>query len=67
MSKIIIKTDRCKGCGLCVDSCPQGLIKMSQELNAFGYYTAMVSSEEGCNSCSLCAVTCPDIAIEVYK
>ena len=30
MAKLTFKTDECKGCGLCVEACPFGAIRMSQ-------------------------------------
>lgn len=64
-----IKEKYCKGCGLCVDACPLGLIKISEEkLNDKGYYVAVFSEEGGkCTSCAQCALVCPDAAIEVFK
>ena len=26
MNKVTFRTDRCKGCGLCVDACPKGIV-----------------------------------------
>ena len=31
MAKLTFKTDNCKGCGLCVDACPKGLLALSEE------------------------------------
>mgnify|MGYP002556434321 CR=1 FL=1 len=31
MAKLTFKTDNCKGCGLCVDACPKGLLRLSEE------------------------------------
>jgi len=66
MPKIQVMTERCKGCERCNDACPQGIIKMSQELNAKGYNFASVVDPSRCIGCRLCAVSCPDVAIEVF-
>ena len=31
MAKLTFNTDNCKGCGLCVDACPKGLLALSEE------------------------------------
>lgn len=59
--------DRCKGCALCVESCPEEIIFLSDKLNTSGYRTVDVSEQEDCISCGFCARTCPDVAIEVYR
>jgi len=68
MGKIVIDKDLCKGCTLCVNACPQHLIRIGKRLNPKGYYHAeFVDSEGKCGGCTLCALTCPDFAIEVYR
>ncbi|MHC4286411.1 MAG: 4Fe-4S binding protein, partial [Planctomycetota bacterium] len=36
--KIIINTERCKGCGLCVAVCPKISIIISKKSNKSGYF-----------------------------
>ena len=31
MAKLTFKTDRCKGCGLCVNACPKEAIKFNNK------------------------------------
>ena len=31
MAKLTFRTDRCKGCGLCVGACPKGLIVIAKD------------------------------------
>ena len=57
----------CKGCSLCVESCPQNVIALDMaHLTPKGYHPAMLISE-GCTGCAICAVVCPDAAITVYR
>ena len=66
--KIIIDGEICKGCYLCIPSCPRDLIKISEQLNKNSYYPAEFNDEEEkCTGCMLCALICPEVAIEVYK
>lgn len=62
---IRIDRERCKGCALCVDFCPNACIRLSEELNLKGYFVAVLDSGDGCTACRNCAVMCPDAAIEV--
>ncbi len=65
-SYVIINIERCKGCYLCVETCPRKCIGHDSQLNAAGYYPACVV-ENGCIGCALCGIICPDAAIEVFK
>ncbi|MCK9274728.1 MAG: ferredoxin family protein [Syntrophales bacterium] len=68
---IIIDSELCKGCGLCISVCPHEMINVSEVLNEKGYYPAQFkgSSKEdnACTGCATCAIICPDVAIEVYR
>jgi len=64
--KIIIHTERCKGCGLCVIACPRADLVISTQSNKKGYFPAMCT-ENNCSGCGCCAVACPEAAIEVYR
>jgi 2-oxoglutarate ferredoxin oxidoreductase subunit delta len=57
--------ERCKGCGFCVEFCPQGRLAMSAEVNSKGYHPPEITGQGGCVNCGLCALLCPDFAIYV--
>ena len=68
MNKVTFRTERCKGCGLCVDVCPKGIITLlTDKLNSKGYHPAAVSDPEKCIACAMCATMCPDSVITVEK
>jgi 2-oxoglutarate ferredoxin oxidoreductase subunit delta len=67
MAKVTIERQRCKGCGLCVEACPQGVIAMSKSLNEKGVHFAQPARLEECTGCALCAIMCPEVVIEVEK
>lgn len=66
MPKVLINKDKCKGCEVCKNSCPQKIIEMSKEINVKGYFYAEVVDPSRCIGCRLCAISCPDVAIEVH-
>ncbi len=55
--------DRCKGCGFCIEFCPQGTLEISSRTNAKGYHPPQVIPEKTCVNCGLCTLLCPDFAI----
>lgn len=59
--------ERCKGCELCIEACPQNIIELSDQINEQGYHPATVKDMDKCIACAMCARMCPDLAIEVYK
>ncbi len=68
MGKITVNENICKGCGLCVLSCPKKIIKLSEEhINVKGYHPAQVTEMEKCIGCAMCATMCPDVAIIVER
>ena len=67
MGKIAIDKERCKGCELCVVTCPKKSIRLSEEFNEKGYHFVLFADGGECTSCTFCGRICPDMAIEVYK
>jgi len=62
-----IDFDECKGCGLCVESCPPKCLELKQELNPYGIHPANYLGE-GCTACGICFYCCPEPgAISVYR
>ena len=69
MAKFQVKFDGdvCKGCELCVNFCPKGLIVMSAKINDKGYSPAGIERPDECVGCTSCALVCPDGAISIYR
>lgn len=64
---IVVNTERCKGCDLCIVACPSKVLALSKQVNAKGYnYSYMLNPDE-CTGCAQCGLVCPDACIEVYK
>ncbi|MDH5490927.1 MAG: 4Fe-4S binding protein [Myxococcales bacterium] len=65
---VVIDETRCKGCGLCVEACPQGILALADSrFNGIGYRPVEVSLMERCTGCELCAIMCPDVCFTVYR
>ena len=65
---IVVNTDRCKGCQLCVVASPKNVISLAQKnVNAHGYPYVEPSNAELCIGCVSCAIVCPDGCITVYR
>lgn len=57
----------CKGCELCVSSCPQEVLALDLDhLTPKGYHPVYLKSE-GCTGCVICAIVCPEAALTVYR
>ncbi|MBC8545426.1 4Fe-4S dicluster domain-containing protein [Clostridiaceae bacterium NSJ-31] len=68
MAKVTISEVICKGCGLCVSTCPKKIIELDKgRLNPKGYHPARVFDPANCIACAMCAIICPDSAIKVEK
>lgn len=64
---VIINTEECKGCELCIASCPVNVLYLSESFNIYGYHTATYTGE-GCTGCGLCFYNCPEPgAITVFR
>ncbi len=66
-SEVVINEQNCKGCGICVLTCPRGCIQIiGEKFNLQGYRPPVFVNPEKCNTCGFCARLCPDSAIEVF-
>ncbi|MCQ4727231.1 4Fe-4S binding protein [Anaerotignum faecicola] len=58
----------CKGCELCVVSCPKKIIALNMEItNDAGYSPASIKDMDSCIGCASCARMCPDCVITIVK
>ena len=56
---------RCKGCGICIEFCPQHVLRESERTNAKGYRVPEIApgQEGACVHCDFCTLICPEFAI----
>ncbi|MGA2345399.1 MAG: 4Fe-4S dicluster domain-containing protein [Candidatus Sulfotelmatobacter sp.] len=65
--KVTIDVEECKGCGLCVESCPPKCLDLAPELSSYGVHPARYTGH-GCTGCGICFYCCPEPgAIVVYR
>lgn len=57
---VLVDSELCTGCGLCVTSCPQGVFELKGG-------TSQVVDDESCLECHLCEVSCESGAITVEE
>jgi ferredoxin len=50
----VVLSDKCTGCGICIDVCPTGAIEVSEQA---------VVNGEACSGCAACVSECPNEAI----
>ncbi len=68
MAKVTFRTERCKGCGLCVGACPKKIVELDKtKLNSQGHHPAYCVDESKCVGCAFCATMCPDCVITVER
>ncbi len=67
MNHVIINSEECKGCRLCIESCPKDCLMIGSNINKIGYQYADFQSKH-CTACGICYYVCPEPgAITVIK
>jgi 2-oxoglutarate ferredoxin oxidoreductase subunit delta len=67
LPRLLIATDRCKGCELCIQACAPAVLALDRaRVNALGYNPIKAVAMERCTSCALCARVCPDVVFTVF-
>jgi len=64
---IEVDTERCKGCGVCVEVCPAKVIELGAKVNSKGYSYCHMVRPDDCIGCANCAMVCPDSCITVFR
>ena len=65
--RVTIDVEECKGCGLCIESCPPKCLELLPELSSYGVHPAHYKGQD-CTGCGICFYCCPEPgAITVYR
>ena len=68
MGRITVDERYCKGCGLCVEACPEDCVELDPDkITDKGYHPARLTDEALCTGWASCALICPDVAITVER
>ena len=51
-----VKTEWCKGCGICVEFCPKDVLELKDG-------KVVIKDLDACIQCGQCELRCPDFAI----
>ena len=70
--KVTINRELCKGCYLCIRSCPLKILERDAEANSSGTYPAKSADSKDisavkCIACGNCYEVCPDVCIDVHE
>jgi len=64
---VTIDSEECKGCALCVETCPPECLELDPHLNPYGVHPARYTGA-GCTGCGICFYCCPEPgAITVHR
>lgn len=66
-NRVIIDDEYCKGCGICVQACPQQILFQSNRLNSYGYRVVEAADSSLCRGCLRCAFVCPDVVFTIVQ
>ena len=65
---VVVNTERCKGCNLCVVACPSDVLELhSREVNNKGSHYVYMKNPDACIGCASCGLVCPDGCLTIYK
>jgi 2-oxoglutarate ferredoxin oxidoreductase subunit delta len=65
--EVIVNSELCKECSLCVVACPHGVLGIGKSINKKGYHPVEAVAPEKCTGCTLCAVMCPDVVLTIKR
>ena len=55
--QILVNTNRCKGCALCIEACNKGVIALAdKKVNVSGYPYIEAVNPDNCIGCASCAI-----------
>ena len=57
-SQFSLIAERCKGCGFCIEFCPQHILSRSKQTNSKAYHLVNMDDADKCTGCGLCTEAC---------
>jgi 2-oxoglutarate ferredoxin oxidoreductase subunit delta len=65
--RIKLIRELCKGCGYCIEFCPNKVFEESGEITEKGVTPPTIKHPERCTLCGLCTRLCPDFALTIEE
>lgn len=66
--EILIDSEQCDGCELCLSFCPKDIIEISeQNFNSRMLHYAIVVKPEECGGCRQCERLCPTVSLYILE
>lgn len=67
LNRVEFDAAQCKGCGLCIEACPEHIVEFAEVFNQHGVRPAKLVDDTlaRCIACGNCAVVCPDGVVTV--
>ncbi|RLE03337.1 MAG: hypothetical protein DRI99_05025 [Candidatus Aminicenantes bacterium] len=66
-AEIFLESEKCQGCGICLEVCQTGVLAWAETKNKRGYSYPVALHPEKCLVCGLCEMFCPELAIKVER
>ncbi len=60
-SNLRVRRDWCKGCDICVEACPEQILKLDEMGKVY------VTDIDQCIFCGICAERCPDFCFAIER
>ena len=65
--EVIIESEQCDGCQICVEFCPIDILKASEDANSRMLHYVEVTDTEDCLGCKQCERLCPTSSIFIHE
>jgi 2-oxoglutarate ferredoxin oxidoreductase subunit delta len=66
--EVIIDSEHCDGCGVCLSFCPKDLIETQEDkFNSRMLHYAIVVKHEECAGCGQCERLCPTVSLHILE
>lgn len=65
--EVIIDSEQCDGCKICVEFCPKELLKESEDTNSRMLHYVEIINPEDCLGCKQCERLCPTTSIFINE